>query len=159
MRKSLFAAFIAACLLNTGCGRPHPWLGAKETELIGTYKKAKSYGGTNSIKGLSDDTDIQIALKDDHTAIILGLPEFDGFGDQVICKLSGPARWASSGREIALHFDKFQPQIVSPQSPGARQCYDDVSIEITGRFSPYGLYITIGDPDTGTGIELRRVSH
>jgi hypothetical protein len=153
----LLIAGPAIFLASAGCGQPSPWFGAKEADLIGTYKPSSFDGDAADIRYLNAGQ-LGITLRTDHTAIISGFPEFDGFGDEVVCTLSGPARWKMSGAGIILDIENFEPHLPRPQNPEKRQCYNHVGIDITGRFSPHKLYLVIGDPDSGTGIELQRVS-
>lgn len=153
-----------AVALSTGCGHPRLWqfshFQPKQSDLVGTYRVARFDGNVDRIEGFSSKDPIEIALHPDHSATVSDLPEFDGFGDAVICKLSGSAKWelrsAPFSWDIVLRFDSLPRS--SGTHPLVRQCYPEFHLHIVGHAAPYGLYDDIGDPDDDTGIQYRRGS-
>ncbi len=103
-----------------------------------------------------------VTLKADHTAVLADVPEFDGFGDELVCRLSGSANWElnselSSGVGWSVVFQNYRP----PPGPARSECdlkYSTWSILILSQHAPYRLYATVGDPDSDTGVEFRRIS-
>jgi hypothetical protein len=146
-----------------GCGRPHGWdytaVSPKETDLVGTYKVTRYNGEIDSIEGFSRRNSIQVVLNADHTTRVSEFPQFDGFGDFVICKLSESGTWEfgrGPGAEIRFKF-KSVPKSKDDSRHG-RECSGDFEIPLLGHRPPYSLYLSIGDPDSDTGIELQRVA-
>src|SRR5262249_36416238 len=99
-----------------------------------------------------------ITLKADHTALLTDVPDFDG--DDLVCRLSGSAHWKlddelNTGWGWSVVFEDYHPAT----KPKALKCDYENSIWgilILGRHAPYRLYAIVGDPDSGTGIELKR---
>jgi hypothetical protein len=164
MRRTLFVTLLAAAVVLSGCEGPHVWdyqvFMPKEADLIGTYKVVR-YHRVDAIEGLSKKDPIQIVLNTDHTVEFSDFPEFDGFGDFVICKLSGPGIWALTRGlptpEIQFEL-KAVPKSAVPESPYVRRCYGNFSLPLVGHLNPYRLYVSIGDPDDDMGIEFERVT-
>lgn len=156
MKWPLFVAGVAIFLASVGCGQPSPWFGAKEADLIGTYKFARSDNDATDVRGLRE-TKTEITLHSNHQANVTELPQFDMGGDNLTCSVSGPARWEVSGDEVILHFPGI-PENARPlwwQKP--RACNQTATMRVSGRFSPFGLYIYL-NPDLGKGLAFSRVS-
>jgi hypothetical protein len=164
MRKIATPLLVAWILMLSGCSYPHPWTYTfttpKEIDLVGEYRATRYHGDLRGIDGLSVLTNIQIALLADHTAQASSLPEFDGFGDVVICSLSGPANWSASPgpgtQDVVLHFKQAAKSNVSVQHPGLKRCTNDWTATILGHSAPYSFYLSIGDPSENRGVELIR---
>jgi len=149
----------------SGCGHPRPWnytiTAPKEIDLVGEYRAVRYNGDFRSVNGFSINDPIEIVLSADHTAQGSALPKFDGFGDFVLCKLSGSADWAiSSGlgsQDLVLHF-KLAPKIIASEHPELRRCTNDWEVTILGHHAPYSFYLSMGDPGEDKGIEFIRTS-
>lgn len=104
---------------------------------------------------------IRIALKADHTAEFSSVPEFDGFGIQKKCELSGTANWElddtiNNGWGWSVAFEHYH----AAKKNAAGECNWENStwgILILSRHPPYRLYDIVGDPDSDTGIEFKRM--
>lgn len=169
LRIFLLPTLALLCLLLSACRPPplmsYPWFWdytrAKPMErtLLGKYKIRKIR--------LEDDlatpirgNDPFVTLNADETAAFAGFPYFDGFGHRVDCYLSGTARWSLDkdlgvGSGWQLRFENYQ------SSSPANKCGPENAIWpilLLGQKPPYRLYLTIGDPDSDTGIEFERVS-
>lgn len=92
-----------------------------------------------------------IRLNEDHTVEVHDMPVFDAFGEYQNCQYSGTGKWGlyetSSEVQVTLY---LAPTATLPND---KSCPDaSLFIELLGRHQPYHLYQTIGDPDSGTGI-------
>lgn len=131
----------------------------KESDLLGTYKILKIRLSTD-LAGQIRKQQPSVVLNADHTALLTYFPRFDGFGDRVQCKRSGTADWslskdlgASDGWQLA--FENYRP------SAAAFACDQEDSIWpvlLLGQKPPYRLYLTVGDPDSDTGVEFQKTS-
>lgn len=86
-------------------------------------------------------------LKSDGTMMVRALPD-----DRItsVCTLSGSGMWMADGQQINLDF-------VSDGTPGTCESGNMAgNPQIAGRSGPYELYWIFGDPDSGTGIWLKR---
>jgi hypothetical protein len=107
------------------------------------------------------EKDSTITLKADHTAVFTDVPEFDRFGDSIICRLSGSVNWkldneVSSGLSWSVVFEDYLP---ATESTLPECVYDGWSLYVLGRRAPHRLYVIVGDPDSDAGVEFGRVSH
>ncbi len=169
--SSSFAIVIFSCSLLAGCkvppllSYPRIWdytrTKPKDTDLVGTYKVLKLRLPTELNRSVRE-RESTITLKADRTAILTDVPMFDGFGDTLVCRLSGSVNWeldqGFSGRlGWSLNFQHYQPAT----KPTTSECnYESTvwSMDILSRHAPYRLYATVGDPDSDTGVEFERVS-
>jgi hypothetical protein len=105
--------------------------------------------------------DSRITLNADHTAVLADLPEFDGFGKELKCRLSGSATLKlddeiNSGWGWSVAFQNFHPS----SKVTVQDCNYENSvwgILILSRHAPYRLYEIVGDPDSDTGVEYERM--
>lgn len=166
MRKIATLLLVAWIVMLGGCSYPRPWTYTfttpREIDLVGEYRATRYHGELRGISGFSVSTDIQIALFADHTAQVTALPQFDGFGDVVICSLSGPANWSASPgpgtQDMVFHFKQVPKSNVSAQHPSLKQCANDWTATVLGHSAPYSFYLSIGDPSENRGIEFLRTS-
>jgi hypothetical protein len=102
-----------------------------------------------------------ISLKADHTAVFTDVPKFDGFGDELVCRLSGSANWElssfNSGAGWSVEFQNYRPalEVTKPECNLENTAW---GILVLSQHAPYRLYATVGDPDSDTGIEYRRIA-
>ncbi len=132
----------------------------KEADLAGKYEVLKIRLSTDLAKSLQEGKP-SVMLNADHTALLDNFPRFDGLGDRVDCSRTGTADWsldkdlgASGGWQLALKNYR--------QSAAASACGEKNSIWpvlLLGQKPPYRLYLTVGDPDSDTGIEFQRILH
>lgn len=102
-----------------------------------------------------------ISLKEDRTVTLENLPEFDGFGDTLECRLSGTATW-SLDNQINYGWGwsvAFQNYRAVAKQPTGKCNYENTTwgILILSRRPPYRLYAIVGDPDSDTGVEYEKV--
>jgi len=174
MRKlfsTSFAIVIFSCSLLAGCKVP-PLLSyprfwdytrtkPKDADFVGTYKVLKLRLPTELSLSVRE-RESAITLKADRTAILTDAPMFNGFGDTLVCRLSGSVNWEldqglSGGLGWSLTFQHYQ----AATKPTTGECnYENTmwSMDILSRNAPYRLYRTVGDPDSDTGVEFKRVS-
>ena len=167
---SLSAIVVFSSLLLAGC-RPlpllsYPWFWdytstkPKDADLVGAYKILK-VRLPSDLGRLVREKDPVLTLNADHTATLIDVPEFDGFGDDLVCRLSGSANWSldhefSGGLGWSVAFQSYHPTT----KPTTRECQYENSvwtIFILSQHAPYRLYATVGDPDSDTGIEFNRI--
>ena len=169
-RQFVLPFFTLLCCLLASCRPPplmsYPWFWdytrakPKESDLPGGYKILKIRLSTDLAKQIREQQP-SVTLSADHTALLANFPRFDGFGDRVDCTRSGIADWsldkdlgASDGWQLA--FKNYRP------SMPAAACGQEDSIWpvlLLGQKPPYRLYLTVGDPDSDTGIEFQKVIH
>lgn len=168
MRRLVSSLFLLlACSLLVSCRNyfltyPYPWDYSKEkpkeSDMVGTYNILKLRLPATA-SGV--DKDARIILRTDGSAVFSNVPEFDDFGQKVVCGLSGTATWKlddkiNSGWGWSVAFQDYRPTT----KPIAREC--DLGNSIFGgilvlsRHAPYRLYKIVGDPDSDTGVEFER---
>lgn len=170
LRSSLLATACLACCLLGGCRPPpllsYPWFWdytrtrPRDADLVGSYRILKLRLDENLSRSVREREPV-ITLKGDHTVIFADVPEFDGFGDELVCRLSGSAKWElsdvlNSGVGWSVQFQDFRPA----EEPMKRECDDyrhsTWGILVLSQHVPYRLYANVGDPDSDTGIEFKR---
>ena len=96
-----------------------------------------------------------ITLKADHTFTVTQLPSFNVEGRKNDCSWSGMGRWTiASSHDLSLQFRS------SFNRNGMVYCSDGTP---NSRFTILGqkrlkLYLTIGDPDSGEGLEFVKIA-
>jgi hypothetical protein len=127
-------------------GPPAIWNRPSQTparaDLVGRYVETKRTWDReeNGIKAM-------LELKSDGTMTVRALPD-----DRItsLCTLSGSGKWKADGQVIDLDFN-------SEGTPGTCESGNmGGNPQIAGRSKPYELYWILGDPDSGTGIWLKR---
>ena len=147
-----------ACLsvLLLGCNLPHlfnpvSWDYSKskpqDSDLAGTYKLLKLMLPSELDRSVRERNST-ITLKADHTAVLTDVPEFDGFGDNLVCRLSGSANWAlddriNSGWGWSVVFRNFHPTS-KPTSPECSYENSIWGVLVLSRHAPYRLYEIVG---------------
>jgi hypothetical protein len=178
----LGAAACIVCSLLVGCAGlsglspfayPHFWdytrRQPKEPELVGSYKIRKLSRASFVPASFRPSKDVWMVLNADHTAVLSGIPAFDGFGDVMLCAFSGPATWTTYARTSDWWVDlrsKLQKGSGRLEPSGKRA--DSVlpkldcganwnqPLLVLGQHAPYRLYLTVGDPDEDVGIEFQK---
>jgi len=168
--SSSLAIVCFLCCLLAGCRPPpllsYPWFWdytrakPKEADLSGKYEVLKIRLSTDLAESLQARKP-SVTLNADHTALLDNFPRFDGFGDRIDCSRTGTADWlldkdlgASDGWQLA--FKNYRPSVP------AAACGVENSIWpvlLLGQKPPYRLYLTVGDPDSDTGIEFNKTLH
>lgn len=158
----LLACSVVGCR-NSFFGYPYPWDYSKKqprnSDMVGTYKILE-LRLPSTITGI--DKGARITLKSDGTAELFSFPEFDLFGQERVCSLSGTASWklddkANSGWGWSVALQDYR----QTTKPIARECdlgtYSTFeAFLVLSRHAPYRLYKIVGDPDSNTGIEFGR---
>ena len=169
LRLLSFAIAIFLTLFLVGCNLPHVlsypsfWDYTKrkpeDNDLVGTYKLLKSRLPTELDRSIREK-DFAITLNADRTAILTDVPKFDGFGDNLVCRLSGSATWALNGGTNGDWGWDITFNYHPATKPSAGECDHEKGISgflVLSRHAPYRLYQSVGDPDSDTGVEYRRV--
>jgi hypothetical protein len=132
----------------------------KDADLVGTYKLLTlrlAIDLDRSVRG----KDPTLILKADHSAVLTDVPEFDSSGQKLVCRLSGTSNWdlddeINSGWGWSVAFQNYH----SATTPPTRECsYENRlwGILVLSRHATYRLYAIVGDPDSDTGIEFKKV--
>jgi hypothetical protein len=171
MRKLPLSILIAISLCAlTSCNvpifsYPYWWDYTKtrpdDAHIVGTYGLLKTRLPSDLERAVREKQPV-IALSTDHTATLTDVPEFDPFGQKLVCRLSGTAIWAlddgiNDGWGGSVAFKNYRPTV----KPTSSECvlHDSMwTILILSRKAPYRLYVIIGDPDSDTGVEYKRIS-
>jgi hypothetical protein len=169
--SSLVAIVTFSCALLSGCRPPplmsYPWFWdftktkPKEADIAGTYKFLKLRLPSELERAVREE-DASITLLTDHTAMLANVPEFDDFGQKLVCRLAGSANWdlddqTSGAGGWSVMFRDYRPAT----TPTVNECKLENSlwsISVLSRHAPYRLYAIVGDPDSDTGVEVQRVS-
>jgi hypothetical protein len=171
MRKlgsSLLAITCISCCFLLGCRPPpllsYPWFWdytrtkPKDADLVGSYGLLKLRLSSALARSVREKEPV-ITLKADHTVIFTDIPEFDGFGDELVCRLSGSANWELNGllnsTDWSVEFRNYRPALGSA-TPECNLKNTTWSISVLSQHAPYRLYATVGDPDSDTGVEFKR---
>lgn len=161
---ALFSCLLAGCNVPL-LSYPHFWdytkTKPKDADLVGTYKVLKLRLPSDLGRSVREK-DAVLTLKADHTAVLTDFPEFDAFGQKLVCRLSGTASWAlddgiNTGWGWSVAFQDFH----SASTPTSRECDRQDSkwgILVLSRNTPHRLYAIVGDPDSDTGVEFNRVA-
>ena len=171
MRSSKLRLFVLPFLMLLGCMlsscKPpplmsYPWFWdytrarPKGADLSGRYKILKVRLSAEIAKSLQEPS---VTINVDNTAVLANFPRFDGFGDRIECNRSGTADWSLVNLEPVsgwqLAFKNYRP------STASAACGPDNftwPVSLLGQKSPYRLYLTVGDPDSDTGIEFQRAA-
>ena len=158
------AAVAILLMLASGCALsgispfayPHFWdfTGSepKQSDLVGTYVVLKISGSPPSFHSTGN---VRVILNSDHTASLSEIPEYDGFGEKLLCPRFASGTWQLYGSgEWTVN---FWPNKVGQAKTGVEECdVLNTPFWVLGHNAPYRLYLPIGDPDEDTGIEFRR---
>lgn len=167
--SSLVIVYFSCCLL-AACRPPpllsYPWFWdytrtkPRDADLEGTYGVLRLRLPDALVRSIREK-EPAISLKTDHTAIFTDVPEFDGFGDELVCRLSGSANWdlsssTNSGRHWSVEFQNYLPAVgvTKPECNLKNTIY----IFVLSQHAPYRLYATVGDPDSDTGVEYKKTA-
>lgn len=96
----------------------------------------------------SDHSNAWLELRSDGSMSVGALPE-DAITS--VCTLSGNGRWGVPDAD-----EKINLFVTSDGAHGSCQSGSYGSFELVGQAEPYGLYWVLGDPDSGTGVWLKK---
>ncbi len=120
-----------------------PWHTPTHLDLVGRYSESERRAGSETPSGAAS-----LTLRSDGSLTVDDLPEELGKSS---CLLSGGGRWSGPDAD-----DRVTLDFVSNGRPGTCDSGSYAFIEIAGQSKPYSLYVVLGDPDSGTGIWLKR---
>jgi hypothetical protein len=118
------------------------WQVPPRTDLVGSYVESE--------RNLDDNSPFAAAsltLQADGSMIVANLPA--NFGESP-CTLAGTGSWKGPDD------DGIGLTVVSDLNPGSCQSGYYTGLELAGHSNPYRLYWIVGDPDSGTGVWLRK---
>ncbi|SRR5579875_1702989 len=147
MPASMMLFFMGNHLAGAIIGPPAIWNRPRHTpprlDLVGNYSEVERHWDKPTT--LSPAI---LTLSADGTMHVTNLP-FES-GDRV-CILSGNGNWSGPDGE-----QKMDLNLISDGSINSCESGSYSSIELAGRSKPYSLYWVLGDPDSGTGIWLKK---
>jgi hypothetical protein len=157
-------AAVLVLLFTCGCAvsglspfaYPHFWdftkSQPKESDLVGTYVILKTSG---SLPSFHSAPNVRVTLNADHTAAFSAIPEYDEWGETLMCTSFASGTWKLS--RIGEWTVNFWPNERSPNKTGRQECDSmNTPFWVLGQRAPFRLFLSIGDPDNDTGIEFRR---
>lgn len=119
-----------------------PWQTPPRKDLVGNYMESERH-----LDDSSPPATASLSLQADGSMTVGNLPA--NFGTST-CTLSGTGSWKVPDDDGILL------PVVSDQHPGSCQSGLYASLELAGHSRPYRLYWIVGDPDSGTGVWLRK---
>jgi len=114
-------------------------------DLVGRYVESERHSDKPK-----SGPDAVLELNADGSMRVSNLPA--EFSDQISCTLSGSGTWAQS--DESAYESKIETRITSAEA--VDPCTSGADFQIVGHSKPYGLYEYLGDPDSGTGVWLKR---
>jgi hypothetical protein len=139
------AVFYGNNLAGAGVGPPPLWNrplnSPPRSDLVGTYQESE-----RNLDRTSGTLPARITLEDDGLMTAFALPSQSELNT---CIVSRKGFWGGPyGGTIKIRF----PAGVD-KSPCDNSSW---SLELAGHSKPYSLYMSVGDPDSGTGIWFRQ---
>lgn len=121
-----------------------PWHRLQATVLVGRYGESER----NWTEARSAPTALE--LRRNGSAVVSNLPSE---ADLHTCVLSGVGTWSGPDEDGRVNI-AFGEALTSSECHVTDPAY--AAFEVYGHSQPYGLYLVIGDPDSGTGIWFRK---
>jgi len=119
------------------------WQSPPRGDLVGRYLESE-----RNWDRAKTGPDAALDLRSDGSMSVSFLPD-DSITSS--CVLSGTGKWTGPDED-----QKIDLSVNSDGAPGSCESGSYSSLEIVGHSKPYTLYWVLGDPDSGTGIWLRR---
>ena len=142
----LMGFFMANNLAGAMFGPPaiwsHPWKVPPRADIVGNYVEYERHLDDKKASALAS-----LTLNADGSMSVSNLPA--DFGT-LTCTLSGTGSWKGPDD------DGIGITVASDLKPGSCQSGSYEGIEVAGHSHPYRLYWIVGDPDSGTGVWLRK---
>jgi hypothetical protein len=117
-----------------------PWNSPPRSDLLGTYQESE-----RNLDRTTGATTARITLEADGSMTAFALPSQSELST---CTVSSKGFWGGPyGGTINIRF---------PAGVNKSTCDNSSwSLELAGHSKPYSLYMSVGDPDSGTGIWFR----
>ncbi len=109
----------------------------------------------NALAGTYVSLAATLTLRADQTFEVTNLPSFDMEGERQSCEWNGVGRWTLHRSSLGLLLTD------SSRAHGKINCSEgtqDNSFVVLGQQPPYKLYLVIGDPDSGEGLDFVRTA-
>jgi|GEM_PF-3317341 len=146
----LIGFFAANNLAGAILGPPALWErtlnSPPQAELVGFYAESERHWDRPEMSGHAT-----LELHGDGSMNVSDLPN-DGITST--CLLSGSGRW--SGPTSTGDLVKIDLVLVAKDAHGSCAPGSYSFLELVGHAKPYGFYWVLGDPDSGTGIWLKK---
>jgi hypothetical protein len=142
----LMLFFMGNNLAGAIFGPPAIWNRPQHTpprmDLVGRYSESgRHWDHPSTLPPAS------LTLNADGSMIVANLP----FEDDTVCTLSGKGTWHGPDED-----QKIDLILTSDGSTGSCKSDSYSFFELSGRSKPYTLYWVLGDPDSGTGVWLKK---
>jgi hypothetical protein len=120
-----------------------PWHIPRRSDLTGRYSESeRPLDHQSTLSGSS------LTLNADGSMIVADLPVEFG---QASCTVSGTGNWTGPDED-----QRIDLVLTAKGSFGACEAGRYSSLQLAGHSKPYSLYWILGDPDSGTGIWLKK---
>lgn len=143
----LILFFAANSFAGAAIGPPviwhRTWHSPPREDLVGRYRESERHWDQSKT-----GPEATLELRSDGSMSVRALPEEFR---TTTCILSGTGKWNGPDED-----QKLDLNLISDGSPGSCDSASYSLLELTGHSKPYGLYCVLGDPDSGTGIWLRK---
>jgi hypothetical protein len=113
------------------------------TEILGAYSESERHLDQENFSPPAS-----LVLNADGSMKVLNLP-FEFWPNH--CVVSGHGKWKGPDAD-----EMIELEVVSDGTSGNCKSGSYSSLELTGNSQPYRLYWVVGDPDSGTGIWLKK---
>ena len=146
----LMGFFLANDLAGAILGPPAIWNRAWHApaggDLAGSYHESERHwkGGSPSIRA-------SLQLNSDGTMTMNNFPNSDG---ELNCVMSGSGSWKMDDSQVDLILEKYDNSSTCKIEGLPYGIMG--ALAVAGHSKPYTLYRTLGDPDSGEGVWLRR---
>jgi hypothetical protein len=164
-----FALIVGGHVVGGIVGPPAVWRMPRKMPdrelLVGTYVESSNniYGASSEYANVagSKPGSAEITLNEDGLMTVQDLPVDDTTGSQSgksrICLMSGTGRWEAKFADPGESLSLFLNNATSP-SLALKSCDPKygLSAAFMGQSKPYAIYLGVGDPDSGVGIEFRQ---
>ena len=120
-----------------------PWNTPNRSDLVGGYSERE-----RRLVNAIEQPPASITLNGDGSIRVANLP-YEFVNED--CVLSGVGTWRAPDS-----FGKIDLDFVSDGAKGSCKSSGYGFLEVTGLSKPHGLYWVVGDPDSGTGVWLKK---
>jgi hypothetical protein len=122
---------------------------------VGSYAPNNFRLDNSNDRASIENASARLTLAAGRIATLERFPEFDDFGQFQNCEWTGTATWSVSqeaNESWQVRFTELRP---APESHSTCAIApSDMFFSVLGKSPAHTLYLVVGDPDSGTGIEF-----